>query len=214
VSDINTVGLNKEQINLLEGSFNALKNKGDQVLVSDQETISEIFTFLSEVKLSMRRYTFYPKNIFKIDDYHHGYIIQCALDFNNWSSRYGQIDDGVEVQVWGYAKTKNSLGNTLMRPETKLDKVINRFVRSDINFKEKVEFSSKYYLTSNRPDEVRSLFTPPLLNEIQRSSNLNLYTNDKQLLVGFFDEPLSVGNTVKLEKIILKMIHASSLART
>jgi len=61
-------------------------------------------------------------------------------------------------QVLGIANCTIDLGITYIRPETWLDKFTGRFFDRDIDLPNTEKFNEKYYMASDRPEFIRSIF--------------------------------------------------------
>ncbi len=202
MAELDTIGIDQEVAELMEQSYKLLQDRSHVQIISDKHIIEEISGFFSSIKLSSKRYSFFTKNIIQVGDSPGRYIVHCLLDYGYSGIRSGQQDNGIDIEVWGYAKLKDDFGTVLLRPETGIDKIVNRFFPSDIDFPENEKFSDRYYLVSSESQKADKLFSPQLLNILAMQDDINLYINKHQLIAGIIDESISIKNTLFIEKIL------------
>lgn len=188
-----------EDTNLLEGSYNAIQQKEGFQIVVDEEEKSKIFRQTANTISISANATFSFINLFKIDNISFSYYIaQCMIDFgyplksSTWK---------YDFQAIGIARSNVDLGKTLLRPETKTDKLIGRFFDSDIDFEQTKLFSDKYYLVSNKRDVLKKVLDTDFLNTIAKYDNVLLTTRGYELYITFTTE-LKVGHTRIIDDIL------------
>ena len=97
-----------------------------------------------------------------------------------------------------------------MRPETKIDKLINRYFNYDIEFDKMDKFNEKYYLTSNKIKEVLKYFDSNFLDIISRHYDILISTNGNQMFVSF-DTDLEVNQLKIIQDIFLNFNYLEDL---
>ena len=175
---------------LLEVSYDAIRNKDCLQIVSDADQKKAIhqkalgvlaipheavFTFPNLFKMSMPNGTFH--------------IAQSLFDFGYpVSRRLSQSLHKYHFQVIGIADVKIDLGKTLLRRETRTDKVVTRFFGNDIDFTGTEKFNDKYYLVSDKKDAITQTFDKNFVNTLVKYDDLVLMTNVNVMVITFESE--------------------------
>ncbi len=202
--NIDTIGLSVDDCLISQQIFNSLKKRGNIEVVKDEDVRKKIMQTFSRFKLATKDYIFYPKNIFKISDSPTLYIVLCLLDFGYSNTRYGHTDHGTELQIWGYGLGQET--SFLLRPKSKIDKLITRFFPSGINFIDNPDFNEKYYITSKSSGkDVKKILDRPFIKEASRTKNLYIHCDQQNLIAGFYGQNASSGIAINLLKILLSM---------
>jgi len=189
---------------LLEGSFHALRYRKQLEIIIDMEAcelvrkkIASGMTLPEDASLSIQ-------NLFRfILPQGKFYIAQCLFDFGyNTSSKTQDFSDHrYEFQVVGLAQTKVDLGNTIMRAETKADKIIGRFFGNDIDFEGTTLFNEKYYLVSDKKEALDDIFDKSFFETIGQYDDLLLHVRHNELFITF-DNDFDIQHSRIIEDIL------------
>lgn len=106
-----------------------------------------------------------------------------------------------DFQAIGIARLNTDMGKTLLRPETKADKMLGSFFESDIDFDQAKKFSDKYYLVSTKKDLLLKVWNTEFLNVIGKYDHVLLTTRGYELYITFTTE-LKVEHTRIIEEIL------------
>ena len=188
-----------EDTELLESSYNAIRQKDGFQIVIDEEEKKKIFRQTVNVISIPANGTISFINLFKIVHKTYSYYIaQCMIDFGY--PLKGSIWK-YDFQAIGIARLNIDLGNTTLRPETKTDKIIGRFFDSDIDFTGAELFNDKYYLVSNKKDTVLKVWDNDFLMTIAKYDNVLLTTRGYDLYITFTTE-LKIEHTKVIADIL------------
>lgn len=188
-----------EDTELLESSYNAIQQHEGFQIVVDEEEKKSIFRQTANTISIPANGTFSFVNLFKITrTIHSYYIAQCMIDFgyplkgSAWK---------YDFQAIGIARLNTDMGKTLLRPETKADKMLGRFFESDIDFDQAKQFSDKYYLVSTKKDLLLKVWNTEFLNTIGKYDHVLLTTRGCELYITFTTE-LKGEHTRIIEEIL------------
>lgn len=191
---------------ILSDSFDALSNKSEIVIVENAAETQRIFdSVLNHINLS-KAATFSFQNLFRLkSNFGQYYIGQLLIDFGYPRGSHGTATSGHQYlyQIVGIANLSIDLGQTHLRPETKLDKLVGIVFKSDIDFETSPNFSDKYYLASNNPKSVEQYFDRNFRDTISKYDNILLTVQEKMMFVTF-DEELTTQHTRIAQDIIHK----------
>jgi hypothetical protein len=201
---LNLSCFDKEDVHILEASYNAIRQKGNLEIIQDETTkqlfrdkFVRILNVSADASLSIQ-------NLFKIQNSTcSAYISQCLIDFGYpVSPKLVQLHDRVyHYQIMGYAISKVDLGNTILRPESKADRLISRFVNSDIDFEASLHFSEKYYLTSSSRLTIEKHFNKGFVDTIAKYDNVHLLTKGNEIFI-MFDTEVQPHHSRAIEEIL------------
>lgn len=185
---INLTAFDESDIALLEESYNAIRNKDSLDIVSDLTEKQKITRKVLSVISLPNNCVFSIQNLLKLKFANSQfYIAQCLLDYGY--SRSGKLsqsfNDDYNYQIVAVAESEIDLGKTLLRPETKSDKVVGRFLKTDINVGEADHFNDKYYLVSNKREQILRVFTKRFLNAISSCDDIYLFTRGQDIFLTF-----------------------------
>ena len=98
-----------------------------------------------------------------------------------------------------------------MRKAGIIDKIEDKLLQDDIDFKDFPSFSNKYVLRADKGEEqkVRALFSEPLIRLLQQKENSFISSNGKDMLIHFEDKLLStneIENLIKFAKKVVEII--------
>jgi hypothetical protein len=173
---------------LLGNSYEAIKQKDCLEIITGTEKEKIFQQTINSIRTPAGTKDFTFQNLFKITLNHgHFYIAQVFIDFGNLLSTRGFPTSHYKhtFQLIGIANCKINLGITYFRPETKIDKFLDRFFHNDINFDESEKFNDKYYLVSNQKEIIQTAFDKTFLNTIAKYENLLLTTNNNEMYISF-----------------------------
>lgn len=188
-----------DDLRLLEQSFYAIKQKDSlEIIVDGPERTKVLKQVQNEISIPNNG-TFSILNLFK-QTLSNGsfHIAQCIIDFGYIQTRkYAQTSyHSYYYQIIGVAEINVDLGKTLLRPETKIDKLVGRFFYNDIDFENSERFSDKYYLISNKKEQVYRTFDKLFLNVLSRYDNILLKTAKNTMFITFENELISAHSRI------------------
>jgi hypothetical protein len=105
------------------------------------------------------------------------------------------------IQLWSVLTTNNDYEHTLLKNESLKDKIIDFFIKQDIDFKEDKEFSKIFYIVSKNTETVKSYFTEEMRQALLKFKDNNIIVEfkDNKIYVGTennFQDDASILNTI------------------
>ncbi|MCW3788129.1 hypothetical protein [Plebeiibacterium sediminum] len=91
--------------------------------------------------------------------------------------------------LFGFIATDIDFGHSYFRPETLMDKLIEFFSPTEIDFKEYKSFSKKFYVLTKDEKKLRSWISKDLVNLFEKTPKIEIEFKDKYCL---FKLPKSV----------------------
>ena len=198
---------------LLEKSFDNLREKNKVEIIMASSEKDKVFRQTVDNVKNPNNSNFRFQNLFKLASATgQFYIGQCLIDFGYPVGHRGAqtFEQKYYFQAIGIANLKIDLGITHLRPETKIDKLINRYFNYDIEFDKMEKFNEKYYLTSNKRKEVLKYFDSNFLDIISRHNDILISTNRNQMFVSF-DTDLEVNQLKIIQDIFLNFNYLEDL---
>ncbi len=180
-----------DDLRLLEQSFNAIRHKDSLEIVIDDPERTTVFRKIVNAISIPNNAHFSILNLFKVTlSAGHFYIAQCLIDFGYaQTGRHAQTSyHKYDYQVIGVGEINVDLGKTFLRPETKVDKLVNRFFDSDIDFDDYEHFSEKYYLVSNKKEQVYGTFNKTFLDTLSKYDGVVLKAVEYLMFITFESE--------------------------
>ena len=164
--------LSSVNIDLIENVLSSAGNK-IELLNENSPAVREIFDSVCNSFL-MSEYR--SISIFKAIKVLHGvFDAHLLITEVSYSLRNGKFNiENTEPQLIGYKKLDNNYGHILIRPETLEDKISGLFIKTEIDFKNYPEFSSRYYFAGDNELSANSFAT---------SRRLELMEKQRELLV-------------------------------
>ncbi|WP_057937934.1 hypothetical protein [Algoriphagus resistens] len=104
---------------------------------------------------------------------------------------------------FGIVEVPIDFGNALITPETPVDKVLDFFLRRDIDFKENKEFSDKFYLIGTNKNLLRSKITPAIQNQLLKTPKIEVEINRTKVLE-MFDNTMTIKRTLAIADLLKK----------
>ncbi len=173
---------------LLKASYEAIRNKQHLEFIEDDVEKKAIYNRTISVLTVPAQAIFSIQNLFKLTLANgQFYIAQCLCDFGYPVSRK-LVQSHVpkySFQLIGISNLKIDLGKTLLRRETRIDKVIGGVFGNDIDFDGTEKFNDKYYLVSNKKEVVLELFDETFVNTIAKYDNIVIATKNKDIFISF-----------------------------
>jgi len=195
----------ESDISLLENSYNAIRNKDSVEIISNSSEKQEITRKILSVLNLPNNCVLSIQNLLKLR-FPNGqfYIAQCLLDYSYPVNRKlaQALNREYTYQLVAIAEANLDLGKTLLRPETKSDKIVGRFLKTDIDIDNAHHFNNKYYLVSNKKEQILRVFTKGFLQAITSSENLYLFTRGKDIFLTF-DSDLEPRHSRIVEEVFL-----------
>ena len=116
------------------------------------------------------------------------YIIGNLANFNN-------------IQLWAVLTTNNNYEHTLLRCESIKNKIIDFFIKQDIDYIEDKEFSNNFYIMSNNSETAKNYFSEEMKKAILKfkDSKIIIELKGDKIYVGTennFQEDASLLNNI------------------
>jgi hypothetical protein len=116
------------------------------------------------------------------------YIIGNSANFNN-------------IQLWAVLTTNNNYEHTLLRCESIKNKIIDFFIKQDIDYIEDKEFSNNFYIMSNNSETAKNYFSEEMRKAILKfkDSKIIIELKGDKIYVGTennFQEDASLLNNI------------------
>lgn len=117
-------------------------------------------------------------------------------DFDNLLElNYGNI------QLWAVLTTNNNYEHTLLRCESITNKIIDFFIKQDIDYKNDLEFSKNFYIMSNDSETAKNYFSKEMRKAILKfkDSKIIIELKGDKIYVGTennFQEDASLLNNI------------------
>jgi len=186
---LNLIALDEDDRKLLENSYNQICESSE--IITDEDFLRQAAIEVSSSFKVPNSAVFSFQNLFKVTlPVGHVYIGQCLLDFGYPSKGKGTISSTrvYELQIVGFTTLSIDLGNTVLRPENKLDKIVGRFWQrwnKSIKFPDAPKFNEKYYLVSTDKEGIIHYFDKPFINAIARTKHLLITVKDDKMFITF-----------------------------
>jgi len=201
---LNHIALDEDDRKILQNSFNQISNEAE--IVSDKEIIQTLSNRFTSALTIPNGAVFSFQNLFKLSINGSAiYIGQCLLDFGypvKGKMTYSQTRV-YELQIVGYAELEHNLGDTFLRPENKLDKLISKFWRKGIKFENLEKFNANYYLVSDNRQAVKNFFDNDFVNSIGKNKNILMTIKSKEMFITFASQ-IQVEQCKIIEQIFKK----------
>ena len=189
---LNLVAFDKEDDSqLLESSYEAIRNRDSLQIINDNAEKGIVYKkMISSLTLPINAIVAF-QNLFKLTlSNGQFYIAQCLFDFG-YPVSMRLVQSSVQKYSFylvGIADLKINLGKTLLRRETKIDKIVGHFFSNDIDFEGAEEFNEKYYLVSNKKDTVHQTFNKRFIDTLSKYNDIVLLIKEKQMFITFENE--------------------------
>jgi hypothetical protein len=201
---LNLIALDEDDRNLLQKSFNQIANNAE--IITDKDLLREITNKVAALSTIPNGAFFSFQNLFRLNvSGSNVYIGQCLLDFGYPVKGKNVYSHSrvYELQIVGYSELNEDLGQTILRPRNKLDKLVGRFWDKSIKIENGEKFNFKYYLVSNKEEVVKSRFDKTFISAIASSKNLLLYTKSIEMLITFAGH-IHAGQSKQIEQLFKK----------
>jgi len=180
----------KNEHDLLIGSYNSIENKNYlEIITSDIEKKALAETFLNTFQIDLFNSDFSIQNLFKLTKSNgHFYIAQCLFDFG-LSFGGGKYDRFLKhryhYDLFGFGVAKVELGETLLREKTIGDKLVGHFLHSSIQIKDCDSFNEKFYLVSDKKENIIKFFDKDFANTVNKYNGLCIRTKANKIYLTF-----------------------------
>ena len=176
-----TVGLTSEEIERLQQTYKALKNKYDIQLTGNINfhlEQFEVFKYCFDVNLR-------DSYVIKQDN-NSSYVLFLETHSKAPNSK-ARVTDHCDCQTWALAYLKHNFGRVLIRPETLRDKIVELIHPLEIDFKEDKAFSNTFYVVANDHDKA--------INGINRNfRNAVMDVREDDFVIEIVDHTLIIGS--------------------
>jgi hypothetical protein len=142
-----TVGLTADEIDRLQQTYTALKDKFNIQLTGNINFQLEQFeVFAPNFDVNIR-----DSYVIK-EDGNSSYVLFVETHSKTPNIKAG-VTDHCDCQTWALAYLKHNFGRVLIRPETLHDKIVELIHPLEIDFKEDKAFSDTFYVVANDHDK-------------------------------------------------------------
>jgi len=148
---------------LVEASYQSIKHKDFLQIITDDNEKKEMLRKTSLALTVPNEAVLTFQNLFKLTlPNGRFYIAQCLFDFGYpVSHKLSQSSvHKYHFQVVGIAPLRIDLGKTLLRRETKTDKILGTFFGNDIYLEVADKFNDKFHLVSTHKDHIKKAIPP------------------------------------------------------
>jgi hypothetical protein len=176
---------------LVEASYQSIKHKEFLQIVTDENEKKEILRKTALTLTIPHEATLTFHNLFKLTlPNGYFYIAQCLFDFGYpVSTKLTQSSvHKYHFQAVGIASLSIDVGKTLLRRETKTDKILGTFFGNDIDLEGAEKFNDKYYLVSTQKENVPKAFDKHFTSILSKYDNITLKTEDQYMFITFETE--------------------------
>ncbi len=109
-----------------------------------------------------------------------------------------------ELQLVAIKELKQDYGNIYIRPETFADKMVETFIKTEIDFVEYPKFSSKYYVIAESENQCRMFVTPSIVELISLQKEIHIHIS-KNVLITKYCRTITEENFESLLNFIQKI---------
>ncbi|GAB2976839.1 hypothetical protein GCM10027049_09710 [Mucilaginibacter puniceus] len=142
-----TVGLKPEEIDRLQQTYTALKDKfGIQLTGNINFHLKQFEVFKHCFDVNVR-----DSYVIK-EDGNSSYVLFVETHLKTSNIKAG-VTDHCDCQTWALAYLKHNFGRVVIRPETLRDKIVELIHPLEIDFKEDKAFSDVFYVIANDHDK-------------------------------------------------------------
>jgi hypothetical protein len=180
----------KNEFDLLISSYNSIGDKSRLEIVTDETTKSVIRESLVKgLQIDYTEGDFSLQNLFNMkQNIGSFYICQCLFDFGT-SYRVGRGGEDFthryNYDIVGFGTMKVDLGNTLLRQKTMGDKLVEHFIHSAIRIDGCEMFNDKFYLTSDKKENVVKFFDTRFVDAISNYDGLSIKAKENKMYLVF-----------------------------
>ena len=193
-----------EDKQLLQSSFNAIRNQASLEIISDPVEIDAVFKYAVNALSLPAACVVSFANLFKIDNSGSSfYIGQLFQDFG-FSYNKHHLRDKYTYQVIGIAELTEDFGKIILRPESRADRLVGRIIKSDIEFPNADTFNDEYYVAADKYDMAVKLFGTSTILELSKTREVTLSVNKDRLLITF-DKEMNSQHTAIVERILMSI---------
>jgi hypothetical protein len=105
------------------------------------------------------------------------------------------------IQLWAVLTSKNNYEHTLLKSESLKDKIIDFFIKQDIDYQDDKEFSKNFYIMSNNSETAKNYFSKEMRTAILKfkDSKIIIELKGDKIYVGTennFQEDASLLNNI------------------
>lgn len=177
-----------EDQQLLENSYNSIRRKDLLEIVTDEKENQAVLMKAINALKKPGTASISFQNLFRLNyPNKQFYIAQLLVDYN-----YPTGDKGSQTYLHRYsyhtvgiAFSTINFGITNLRPETKIDKLVDLLFTTDIDFESAEHFSNSYYLASTEKAIVKQHFDNKFLNCLAKYEDILLTIDKNEVYVSF-----------------------------
>ena len=201
-----TAGLFAEDVQTLEKTYTALKEKFNVGLPCDVELPLEKFDLFNGNPNIVAGGTLsiaHPSNNCYLA------FIRIHICYNPIKSA-GEPVDYYKYQVWGLIKAKKDYGRIFIRRETFADKLVGLVHPVELEFKDDKAFSKQYYVLTNDQDRAQMAMNWNFRNAIMniQGRDIIIETANNLMVIGD-NKYLDAGETIYLTETMVKLASVS-----
>ena len=197
-----TVGLNGEQIDLFQETYETLKTRYSIELSGNIDfQLSDFEVFRDCVAVNIKG-SFTIKSA-RSDCY---LLFVETHKFERRGSHLPEKVNMIEYQVWALAFTKKDFGRVLIRPETLVDKIIELVHPVELDFDEDKAFSDTYYVLVNDRWKADVAMDRNFRNVAMdvRHEDIVIEVIDHTLIIGY-GKPVSPETAMNLADFVVRL---------
>ena len=173
---------------LLESSYNAIRRKDILQIVIDENEKAKVLLKAINALRKPGAASISLQNLFKLK-YPTScfYIAQILIDYHYPTGEKGSqtFYHQYSYHTIGLANLSVDLGITNIRPETKIDKLVDMVFKTDIDFESSDQFSDNYYLASNNKEVAIKYFDGQFIKTISKYDDILLTTKETEIYISF-----------------------------
>lgn len=194
-----TVGLTAEEIDRLQQTYTALKDKFNIQLTGN------INFHLEQFEVFKHCFDVNIRDSYVIKQENSSYVL-----FVETHSKTSNIKAGVtnhcDCQIWALAYLKHNFGRVLIRPETFRDKIVELIHPLEIDFKEDKAFSDTYYVVANDHDKAVNGINRNFRNAVMdvREDDFVIEIVEHTLIIGS-KKPITPDRAVHLAEFVARV---------
>lgn len=198
--------LEDKEIRTLEKSLTSLE-KHFLVEVIDCDKISGLFDFIDHLR-SFQLLNHYKDfeiiNVFNLNpDKENIKIVNLYLSYMSVGQR-GQVNEFGDIYNIGYLELPVDFGSCLITPETTADKILDFFLRREVDFFENKDFCENFYVLGTNKDLVRKKLSYGIQQQLMKFPKINIEIQNNKL-IATFQKRMTIKETTGIAQILKKI---------
>jgi hypothetical protein len=196
---------NRDDIDLLQSSFDLLGKAHSVEVVDDHLEMDRVFKIIANSITLPTGCAISIANLFRIIAADRSvFIAQCLQDFR-FSVRGRQpINDSYYYITLGLAELAADFGRIIVRPEGVADRLVGKFIRTDIEVPNSDQFNRKYYVAATDSAKARAFLSISAVKYLATTKGAHLQVNRGNVILRFENE-MTKGQAVMMGNILLSV---------